>query len=78
MISVVNKTAKKVFIPLTVGGGVSSIQDIRNLLNAGADKVSINTAAILREKLIHEASIRFGSQCIVGAVDAKNNNNNWM
>ena len=78
MIDVVKKTAEKVFIPLTVGGGVNSIQDIRNLLNAGADKISINTAAILREKFIHEASERFGSQCIVGAVDAKKNNSNWI
>ena len=77
MISIVNKTAAKVFIPLTVGGGVRSVKDIRNLLNAGADKVSINTAAILNENLIHEASERFGSQCIVGAVDAKMTNNDW-
>ena len=77
MISIVNKTAEKVFIPLTVGGGVSSIKDIRNLLSAGADKVSINTAAILNEKLIHEASERFGSQCIVGAVDVKKNDYDW-
>ena len=72
MIDIVAKTAEKVFIPLTVGGGINSLEDIRNLLKAGADKVSINTAAILNEKLIAEASQRFGSQCIVGAVDAKN------
>ena len=78
MIEVVEKTAEKVFIPLTVGGGISSIENIRNLLKAGADKVSINTSAILNEKLISDASIKFGSQCIVGAVDAKkNNNNSW-
>ncbi len=78
MIDIVAKTAEKVFIPLTVGGGVNSLEDIRNLLKAGADKVSINTAAILNEKLIAEASQRFGSQCIVGAVDAKKQNDNWI
>tara|TARA_Y100000590_G_scaffold469841_1_gene660096 strand:- start:2870 stop:3634 length:765 start_codon:yes stop_codon:yes gene_type:complete len=78
MINIVEKTAEKVFIPLTVGGGVSSIQDIRNLLNVGADKVSINTAAIMNEKLISQASERFGNQCIVVAVDAKKHNNEWI
>ena len=78
IIDIVSKTAEKVFIPLTVGGGIRSVKDIRNLLNAGADKISINTAAILNEKLIYEASERFGSQCIVGAVDAKKNNSNWI
>ena len=77
MIDIVAKTAEKVFIPLTVGGGVNSVEDIRNLLKAGADKVSINTAAILNEKLITEASQKFGSQCIVAAVDAKKQNGNW-
>ena len=76
MIKVVKKTAEKVFIPLTVGGGVRSVDDIRDLLKAGADKVSINTAAIINNNLIKEASKRFGSQCIVGAVDAKKNHNN--
>ena len=78
MIDIVAKTAEKVFIPLTVGGGINSLEDIRNLLKAGADKVSINTAAILNEKLITKASQRFGSQCIVGAVDAKKQNDNWI
>ena len=77
MINIVAKTAEKVFIPLTVGGGINSVEDIRNLLKAGADKVSINTAAILNEKLITEASQKFGSQCIVAAVDAKKQNGNW-
>jgi len=77
MINIVSKTAEKVFIPLTVGGGINSVEDIRNLLKAGADKVSINTAAILNEKLITEASQKFGSQCIVAAVDAKKQNGNW-
>jgi len=78
IISIVEKTAEKVFIPLTVGGGIKSIDNIRNLLKAGADKVSINTAAILNEKLVNDASLRFGSQCIIGAVDAKKNNNEWI
>ena len=77
MINIVEKTAEKVFIPLTVGGGISSVENIRDLLRAGADKVSINTAGILNEKLIFNASQRFGSQCIVAAVDAKIKNNNW-
>lgn len=77
MIDIVRKTAERVFIPLTVGGGVTSVKDIRNLLNAGADKISINTAAILNEELINEASKKFGSQCIVGAVDAKTNKDSW-
>ena len=77
MLSIVEKTAEKVFIPLTVGGGVKSIKNIRDLLKAGADKVSINTAAILNENLIEEASRKFGSQCIVAAVDAKKTKNAW-
>ena len=77
MIKVVEKTAEKVFIPLTVGGGVNSVENIRNLLKAGADKVSINTAAILNEKLIADSAHRFGSQCIVAAVDAKRKDNSW-
>ena len=77
MISIVKKTAEKVFIPLTVGGGINSVENVRNLLNAGADKVSINTAAILNENLIVQVAKKFGSQCIVGAVDAKRNNNDW-
>lgn len=78
MIDIVKRTAKEVFIPMTVGGGISSIQDIRNLLKAGADKVSINTAAILDENLIKESSERFGSQCIVVAVDVKKVENEWQ
>jgi len=60
-----------VFIPLTVGGGVRELQDIRNLLNAGADKVAINSAAIHNPEFVREAALRFGSQCIVVAIDAK-------
>ncbi|MBP2324085.1 cyclase [Kibdelosporangium banguiense] len=68
---VVRRTAEQVFIPLTVGGGVRAVEDIDKLLRAGADKVSINTAAILRPELLHEASQRFGAQCIVLSVDAR-------
>jgi len=67
----VERMASQVFIPLTVGGGVRSVQDIRNLLNAGADKVSINTAAVFTPDFVGEAADRFGSQCIVVAIDAK-------
>lgn len=72
----VERMASKVFIPLTVGGGVRTIDDIRNLLNAGADKVSINTAAITHPEFVAEAAQRFGSQCIVVAIDAKKVSNN--
>jgi cyclase len=71
ILDVVYRTAEQVFIPLTVGGGVSSIDDIKNLLLAGADKVSINTAAVKNHNFIKESSTRFGSQCIVIAIDAK-------
>jgi cyclase len=74
----VSETAKSCFVPLTVGGGISSIEDIKNLLLAGADKVSINTAAVKNNNFIKESSIRFGSQCIVIAIDAKKiRNNKW-
>ena len=78
LLDTVKKTAECCFVPLTVGGGVRSIQDIRNLLLAGADKVSINTAAIKNPELIKESANKFGSQCIVVAIDAKKTkNNNW-
>ena len=67
----INEVAEQVFIPLTVGGGVNSVDDIRALLNAGADKVSINTGGIRRPELFAEASAHFGAQCIVAAIDAK-------
>ncbi|HIZ52270.1 MAG TPA: imidazole glycerol phosphate synthase subunit HisF [Candidatus Pseudomonas excrementavium] len=67
----VERMASEVFIPLTVGGGVRTVQDIRNLLNAGADKVSINSAAVFTPEFVGEAADRFGSQCIVVAIDAK-------
>ena len=71
MLHVVQRTAETVFMPLTVGGGVREIQDIRALLNAGADKVSINTAAVDRPEFVKEAAERFGAQCTVVAIDAK-------
>lgn len=71
LIDTVAQVASQVFIPLTVGGGVRTVEDIRRLLNAGADKVSINTAAIHRPEFVKEAAERFGSQCIVVAIDAK-------
>ena len=74
---VVKKTSKKCFVPLTVGGGVRSIEDIRKLLNCGADKVSLNTAAVQNPEVIIESSKEFGSQCIVVAIDAKKKNDKW-
>ena len=74
---VVKQTSKKCFVPLTVGGGVRGIEDINKLLNCGADKVSINTAAVENSKVIIESSKKFGSQCIVVAIDAKKNGNSW-
>lgn len=70
-IHTVEAIASQVFIPLTVGGGIRRLQDIRNMLNAGADKVGINTSAVLNPEFVREASERFGSQCIVVAIDAK-------
>ena len=78
IVNVVKKTANEVFIPLTVGGGISSIDNIQDLLKAGADKVSINSAAIKDPNIIKEASEYFGNQCIVVAVDAKKHNNDWF
>ena len=71
IVSVVEAVAAQVFIPLTVGGGVRAVGDVRRLLNAGADKVSINTAAVQNPQLVKDAAARYGSQCIVVAVDAK-------
>uniref|UniRef100_UPI0039E39456 imidazole glycerol phosphate synthase subunit HisF n=1 Tax=Azonexus sp. TaxID=1872668 RepID=UPI0039E39456 len=71
ILHIVEACAEQVFIPLTVGGGVRKVEDVRRLLNAGADKVSMNTAAVLNPELIHEASSKVGSQCIVVAIDAK-------
>jgi len=77
MLDVVRRTAEQVFMPLTVGGGIRNIDDIRNLLKAGADKVSINTSAVKNPRLISKASSRFGSQCIVVAIDAKRKGKGW-
>lgn len=78
MLDVVKKTTEKCFVPLTVGGGIRNLEDISNLLQAGADKVSINTSAVSNELLIKEGAEKFGSQCIVVAVDAKKvYNDNW-
>ena len=74
---VVEKTSKKCFVPLTVGGGVRSVDDISKLLSCGADKVSINTAAVQNSKVVLESSKKFGSQCIVVAIDAKKNGERW-
>lgn len=78
MLDVINRTAGQAFMPLTVGGGISTVQDIRNALNAGADKISVNTAAVNNLQLIAEGAKLFGSQCIVLAVDAKRcGENKW-
>jgi imidazole glycerol-phosphate synthase subunit HisF len=71
ILDVVARTAEEVFMPLTVGGGVRTTDDIRRLLNAGADKVSLNTAAVMNPDILRESSLRFGSQCIVLAIDGK-------
>ena len=74
---VVKETSKKCFVPLTVGGGVRNVEDINKLLNCGADKVSINTAAVQNTNVVIDSSKKFGSQCIVVAIDAKKNGNIW-
>jgi cyclase len=74
---VVKKTSEKCFVPLTVGGGIKNLDDISELLTSGADKVSINTAAVNDKKIILESTKKFGSQCIVVAIDAKKNGSNW-
>ena len=77
ILDVVARTAEQVFMPLTVGGGINAAQDIRNLLKAGADKVSINTGAVNRPEFVGEAAELFGSQCIVVAIDAKRVGDRW-
>ena len=77
LIDVVRRTAEEIFVPLTVGGGVRNLEDIRKLLKAGADKVSINTAAVKDPHFVERASKRFGSQCIVIAIDAKRKGEGW-
>jgi len=71
MLDIVSRTAEEVFIPLTVGGGIRNVNDVRMLLNAGADKISVNTAAVLNPKFVRDATDRVGAQCIVVAIDAK-------
>ena len=71
MVEVVQRVSQEVFIPLTVGGGIRTVEDVRRMLRAGADKVSVNTAAVDHHSLVREAATRFGSQCIVVAIDAK-------
>lgn len=77
LIDIVRRTAEQIFIPLTVGGGVRRLEDIRKLLKAGADKVSINTAAVKDPRFVERASKRFGSQCVVIAIDAKRREGGW-
>ena len=77
MISVVEKVAESIYIPFTVGGGIKSVSDIRDLLKAGCDKISLNTRAIEDPELIRKSSERFGSQCIVLAIDAKKDGEEW-
>jgi cyclase len=78
ILDLVQKTAEKVFMPLTVGGGINTLEDIRALLKAGSDKISINTAAVNNPELIRESANKFGSQCIVVAIDAKIANGSWQ
>ncbi len=78
ILDIIERVAEEVFIPLTVGGGVREVKDVRRLLNAGADKVSINTAAILNPQLISDAANHYGSQCIVVAIDAKRVGDRWQ
>jgi cyclase len=77
ILHIIEEVAAQVFIPLTVGGGVRKVEDVRRLLNAGADKVSINTAAVQNPELVESAAGRYGSQCIVVAIDAKRGENGW-
>lgn len=78
ILHIIEEVAAQVFIPLTVGGGVRKVEDVRRLLNAGADKVSINTSAVQNPELVREAADRYGSQCIVVAIDAKRVENGWQ
>jgi cyclase len=77
LLHVIESVAAQVFIPLTVGGGVRGVEDVRRLLNAGADKVSINTAAVQNPRLVEDAAGKYGSQCIVVAIDAKRSDGRW-
>lgn len=77
MIDIVSRVADTVFIPFTVGGGIRTVDDFKELLRAGADKISVNSAAVRNPDLINEASYKFGAQCVVCAIDAKRNENSW-
>lgn len=77
MLDIVQRTAEEIFIPLTVGGGIRNTNDMRTLLAAGADKIAINTAAVINPDLIREGANKYGSQCIVVAIDAKRSGNHW-
>ncbi len=77
VVDMVKKVADSIFIPFTVGGGIRSVDDFNEILRAGADKVSVNSAAIKRPELINEASAKFGSQCVVVAIDAKRKGSSW-
>ena len=76
-IDIVSQVANSIFIPFTVGGGIRTVEDFTQILRAGADKVSVNSAAIKRPDIINEASYKFGSQCVVAAIDAKRNGKSW-
>jgi|TARA_B110000263_G_scaffold220223_1_gene207957 cyclase len=78
LIDVVKKVSSEVFIPLTVGGGIQSVDDMRQMLEAGADKVSLNSSAILNPSIIKECSNEFGTQCVVSAIDVKKEGNDWI
>ena len=77
ILHIIEEVASQVFIPLTVGGGIREVEDVRRLLNAGADKVSINTSAVMNPQLVADAAGRFGSQCIVVAIDGKRVGDHW-
>ncbi|MEE1057131.1 MAG: imidazole glycerol phosphate synthase subunit HisF [Acutalibacteraceae bacterium] len=77
MVDIVSQVANSIFIPFTVGGGIRTVDDFTQILRAGADKVSVNSAAIKRPDIINEAAYKFGSQCVVVAIDAKRNNGSW-
>ena len=77
LLNIVERTAQKLFVPLTVGGGIGGREDMRNALNAGADKVSVNTAAVQRPDIISECAEDFGAQCVVVAIDAKREGGSW-
>lgn len=77
IVDIVSQVANSIFIPFTVGGGIRTVEDFTQILRAGADKVSVNSAAIKRPDIINEAAYKFGSQCVVAAIDAKRNGNSW-